>query len=196
MYNALRVVGRPLRSLTRGMERNDGCGVWSNILCANTRLGNAKSSMLQEINPDAACMYCIYARTAFYTYSDQHVLGLVLCAGVITLCCAVLCCAVLAVLMSIINDGILCSYNEKPPATLAHKEEWNGITDVVDGPTFWERTGDLQKPRAPCSRKTTWTPHACTYILFLCTLIGTYLVCCFVQGDCAVLCCAILVVLL
>ena len=73
------------------MERNDGCGVWSNILCANTRLGNAKSSMLQEINPDAACMYCIYARTAFYTYSDQHVLGLVLCAGVITLCCAALC---------------------------------------------------------------------------------------------------------
>ena len=49
--------------------------------------------------------------------------------------------------------------------------------------------------RAPCSRKTNWTPHACAYILVLiCILIGTYLVCCFVQGwlPCAVLYCAVL----
>ena len=47
-------------------------------------------------------------------------------------------------------------------------------------------------PRAPCSRKTTRTPYACTYIpvlVLVCTLISTYLVCCFVQGwlRCAVL---------
>ena len=33
---------------------------WSNILGANRRLANAKSSMLQEYNPDAACMYEIH----------------------------------------------------------------------------------------------------------------------------------------
>ena len=83
--------------------------------------------------------------------------------------------------------------------TLAHKQEWNGVmTYVVDGPTFWVQTGDLQMPRAPCSRKTTRTPHACTYILgvliLICTLVGTYFVCCFVQGSprCAMLCCAVL----
>ena len=47
--------------------------------------------------------------------------------------------------------------------------------------------GDLQMPRAPCSRKTTRAPQ-CTYIYtvllskLVCTLIGTYLVCCFVPG--------------
>ena len=47
-------------------------------------------------------------------------------------------------------------------------------------------------PRAPCSRKTNGTQHACTtYILLLIrTLIGTYLACCLVQGRlrCALLC--------
>ena len=82
--------------------------------------------------------------------SDRHVLGLLLCAGLIALCCAVLC---------------LRYY---PPPTLAHKEEWSGMTDdVVDGPTFYVQTGDLEMPRAPCSRKTTPMPHACTYILLL-----------------------------
>ena len=42
-----------------------------------------------------------------------------------------------------------------PPATLVHKEEWNRTTDVVvDVPTFYVQTGDLQMPRAPCSGKT------------------------------------------
>ena len=50
-------------------------------------------------------------------------------------------------------------------------------------------------PRGPCSRTTNRTQHACTCILLLVsTLIGTCLVCCFVQGlvalFCAVLCCA------
>ena len=46
-------------------------------------------------------------------------------------------------------------------------------------------------PRAPCSRNTTRTPHACTCtLLLICTLIGTYLVYCFV-GVIA-LCCAVL----
>ena len=40
--------------------------------------------MLQE-NPDAACMY---VHTSFDMYSDRLVLGLLLCAGVIALCCA------------------------------------------------------------------------------------------------------------
>ena len=46
--------------------------------------------MLQK--PDAARMY---VHTNCDTYSDGHVLGLLLCAGVVALCCAVLCCAVL-----------------------------------------------------------------------------------------------------
>ena len=52
-------------------------------------------------------------------------------------------------------------------------------------------------PRAPCSRKTNGTQHACTYILLLIrTLIGTDLVCCLVQGGlrCALLCFAVLAV--
>ena len=52
--------------------------------------------MLQENKLNAACMR-VY--TCFDMYSDRHVLGLLLCAGVIALCCAVLCCAVLAVLL-------------------------------------------------------------------------------------------------
>ena len=54
------------------------------------------------------------------------------------------------------------AYRAVPTAMLAHKGEWNGMTYVVDGPTFQVQTGDLQTPRAPCSRKTTRTPHACT----------------------------------
>ena len=107
-------------------------------------------------------------------------------------------------------------YKAVPPARLAHKGEWNGMADDLDGPTSWVQVGHLQMPRAPCSRKTTWAPHACIkyvhtffgYVL----LIGTYLVCCFVRravialccpvlccalrrGDCAVQCCAVLEVL-
>ena len=65
---------------------------WSNILGATRRLAKAKSSMLQENNLDAACMY---VHTSFGMCSDRHVLGLLRCAGMIALCCAVLCCAVL-----------------------------------------------------------------------------------------------------
>ena len=68
-----------------------------NILGANRRLANAKSSMLQEHKLYAACMY---VHTSCRTYSDRHGLGLLLCAGVIALCFAVL-----AVL--ILNDNIL-----------------------------------------------------------------------------------------
>ena len=35
----------------------------------------------------------MHVRTSCDMYSDRHVLGLLLCAGVIALCCAVLCCA-------------------------------------------------------------------------------------------------------
>ena len=61
VYKALRVAGgtdRYARSQGR-MERDDICGRWSNISGANRRLANAKSSMLQENNPDAACMYVV-----------------------------------------------------------------------------------------------------------------------------------------
>ena len=71
------------------MERNDRCNIWSNILGAHRRLANAKSPMLQENNPDAVCMY-VHTSTCFGMYSDQHVLGLLLCARVVALCCAVL----------------------------------------------------------------------------------------------------------
>ena len=43
--------------------------------------------MLQENNSDAACKYM---HTSFDMYSDKHVLGVLLCAGLIALCCAVL----------------------------------------------------------------------------------------------------------
>ena len=43
--------------------------------------------MLQENKSYGACMY---AHTSFDTYSNRYVLGLLLCAGVIGLCCAVL----------------------------------------------------------------------------------------------------------
>ena len=39
------------------MERDNICSRISNILGANRRLANANSSMPQENNPDAACMY-------------------------------------------------------------------------------------------------------------------------------------------
>ena len=82
--------GRNARSQGR-MDWNDRqidvVSRWSNILGGNRRLANAKSSMLQENKRDAACMY---VQTSFDTYSDRHVLGLLLCAGVIALCCAVL----------------------------------------------------------------------------------------------------------
>ena len=59
-YKAFRVAcgsARYARSQGR-MERNDRCiGMWSYILGAKGRLVNAQSSMLQENNPDATCMY-------------------------------------------------------------------------------------------------------------------------------------------
>ena len=69
---------------------DDRCSRWSNILGANRRLANAKSCMLQGNSRSAACMY---VHASFDTYSDRHALGLLFCAGVIALCCAVLCCA-------------------------------------------------------------------------------------------------------
>ena len=87
------------------------CSRWSNILGACRRLANAKSSMLQKNNPDAACMY---VHTSFDTYSDRLVLGLLLCAGVIALCCAALCCAALCC-------PVLCSrYRCRYSTTYSH----------------------------------------------------------------------------
>ena len=57
---------------------------------------NAKRSMLQENKWDAACMY---VHASFDKYSNRHIIGLLLCAGVITLRCAVPCYTVLAVLL-------------------------------------------------------------------------------------------------
>ena len=54
---------------------------------------NAKSSMLEENNMDAACMLCVHIILILILrrmYSDRHVLGLLLCARVIALCFAVL----------------------------------------------------------------------------------------------------------
>ena len=72
---------------------------------ASRRLACAKSSMLQENNPDAACMS---VHTSFGMCSDLHLLGLLLCVGLIA-DCAVLCCAV------------HCS-RYYPPATLDDEE--------------------------------------------------------------------------
>ena len=49
--------------------------------------------MLQENKRDA--VYVQYVRTSFDTSSDRHVLGVLLDAGVIALCCGVLCCELL-----------------------------------------------------------------------------------------------------
>ena len=96
--------------------------------------------MLQENKPDAVCTY---VHTYFDTYSDRHVLGcLLLFAGVI----ALLCCPVLAaqrqhkiLVRSTAVLLLLCTGAAVPPATLAHKEAWTGMTDIcstVHGPTF------------------------------------------------------------
>ena len=81
----------------------------------------------------------MYVHTSFDTYSDRHVLGcLLLCAGVLARYgCAVLCCArgstttyilvqttAVAVLLSLYTGTAV------PPATLAHKEAWIGMTDT------------------------------------------------------------------
>ena len=181
--------GRFRHILQGRMDRKDKTDVvsrWSNILGAD-RLANANSSMLEGNKRDEARMYL---RTSFDTYSDRHVrVGcLLLCAAAISLlCCAVLCCARglattyygCTALLSAVKQ-LLYTGTAVPPATLAHKEAWVGITDrcKVDGPTFYVQTGDLQMPRTPCSMKTNGTQHACTHVhLLIRTRIGTYLVC-------------------
>ena len=74
------------------MERDhDKCSRWSNIFGANRRLANPKISMLQENNPDAACIVCVLLIcTPIGTY-----LVCCLVQGWLALCCAVLCRAVL-----------------------------------------------------------------------------------------------------
>ena len=80
---------------------------------------------------------------------------------------------------------------------MKHGLEWQteDVANKVEGSTFLVQTGDLQMLRAPCSRKTNGTQHAYTWYVQTCfdtydTLIGTYLVCCFVQEGlrCALLC--------
>ena len=66
LYKALRVASGPAcysRS-QRKMGRNEMVSI---ILGVNRRLANAKSAMLQENNPDPACMY---VRTHLHTYFD------------------------------------------------------------------------------------------------------------------------------
>ena len=72
------------------MERNDRCSRWSHILGASRLPANAKSSMLQENNPDAACMLYVHMYTSFDMYSDWQALDFLLCARVIALRYAVL----------------------------------------------------------------------------------------------------------
>ena len=96
-----------MRYVTQGATRS---GRWSHMLGANSRLANAKSSMLQENRQDAACTQ---VHTSFDTYSDRPVLLAALCRGdCAVLCCAVLCCAVLccAVLFcAVLCFALLCS---------------------------------------------------------------------------------------
>ena len=70
IYFDVSIARRFARSQGR-MERNDRCSRWSNVLGANRRLANANSSMLQENNPDAACVY-VHTGTYFEMYSDRH----------------------------------------------------------------------------------------------------------------------------
>ena len=73
---------RPLRSLTKkhGLE-------WQiHFRCKQTTC-KCQELHAQDNKRDAACMY-VHASCG--TYSDRHVLGLLLCAGGIALCCAVL----------------------------------------------------------------------------------------------------------
>ena len=51
--------------------------------------------------------------------------------------------------------------NQKHHIWSKRLEERNG----EDGPKIEIQTGNLQKPRAPCSIQGTRTPHACTYVL-------------------------------
>ena len=78
IYKALRVAGR-FRPLTLAhkeeIDWNDRCSRWSNVLGANRRIADAKSSMLQEIKPDAACMYVltVLIRTLIDTFLVSYV---------------------------------------------------------------------------------------------------------------------------
>ena len=99
-HRALRVAGgsaRYARSQGRS-ERNDRFSTWSNILGANRRPANAKSSMLQENNPNAAQSMNIIRTYYTYIYFFRYVLYRHLpgtwfaafCKGD----CAVVCCSI------------------------------------------------------------------------------------------------------
>ena len=96
-YNKLKVLRAPGGSAR--YARSKGRMDWDdryvvstgpNIVVAKRRLAIAKSSMCHENKRDAGCMY---VHISFDAYSDRHVLGLLLSAGVIALCRAVICCA-------------------------------------------------------------------------------------------------------
>ena len=110
MYNKVLRVARGSARYARsqgGMDCNyrqiDVICRWSNVLRANRRLANAKSSMLQENKRDAACMYThilLFIRNLIGTNLDFS-----LCRGD---CAAVSCCALLC---SRFNDILrTCSY--------------------------------------------------------------------------------------
>ena len=68
------------------MEQNDVCVVDGPTILQAGDLQMPRAPCSRKIKPDAACMY---VRTSFDMYSDRHALGrLLLCAGVIALCCA------------------------------------------------------------------------------------------------------------
>ena len=70
--------------------------------------------MPQKNNPGAACMY---VHASLDMYSDPHVLGLLLCAVVISLCCAVL-----VVLPYIPNDNIRVNTTAAVTGTVQRKD--------------------------------------------------------------------------
>ena len=118
---ALRVAGGFARCARSPGEWNEMTDVrsarrWSNIFGANRRLASAKSSMLQENNPDAphACTYtCIPLSASFdtwYVLWSARTCFAALFRGdcaVPVLCCASLCCA------SLCSRCCCCRYSTK-----------------------------------------------------------------------------------
>ena len=176
------------------MERDDECGRWSNILGANTRLANAMHPMLQDNNPDAACMYVhtsfdIYERESTVRYGTARQCWLsptlspcLRCRALIgtyLVCCfaqrgdtAVLCCPVRCCARGVAVDTQR-QYNHT---------HYCCCIPVLKKPTKqWEKRLNANAP--PIKKLGHMLGLAKSFcLLALRGLIGTYLVCCSVRG--------------
>ena len=86
---------RQLRMLTRKMKWNNMTDVarrWSNVIGANRRLANVKSSMLQENKTSETCIYLVSVYIFWYVIWSARTWFAASCRGDYSVpCCALLC---------------------------------------------------------------------------------------------------------